>query len=298
MRSWHNVDMLKSHGMLGVRCSWNRVFRSLILISLCNSFCCHLSLFLSGPRVSQVVRRGTNGKEAETRPAQAILLAPGSDEAIAAFKQKFPGVMAKSSPNYLGTPCSEEDLRRRFQALGETIGRDEALGLVLREPLLIAMQEENLRSSWQAMLEVAKQDRAEALRVVRKRPGCLIAPAEGFKGKTLADFEAVAQMEDVFRPATETLKEIGPEGVALGAAALGLAALGAMGAKASKGSKISNPKQKLRSEVEKRDGEWRRNQVKPLQNHVTAIAIVCFWYAFVPFCQTYIIHPDSSYILY
>lgn len=43
-------------------------------------------------------------------------------------------------------------------------------------------------------------------------------------------------MEDAFRPATETLKDLGPEGVALGAAALGIAALGAMAEKRSLGS--------------------------------------------------------------
>ena len=56
-------------------------------------------------------------------------------------------------------------------------------------------------------------------------------------GKTLAEFEAVSQMEDAFRPATEALKDLGPEGVALGAAALGIAALGAMAEKKSLGSK-------------------------------------------------------------
>jgi hypothetical protein len=53
-------------------------------------------------------------------------------------------------------------------------------------PLLLAMQEGNLQASWQAMLDVAASDGrspAEALRVVRKRPGCLIAPAEEFKGQ-------------------------------------------------------------------------------------------------------------------
>jgi hypothetical protein len=44
-------------------------------------------------------------------------------------------VMAKERPDYLGTACSEADLRRRFQSLGETLGREEALGLVLREML-------------------------------------------------------------------------------------------------------------------------------------------------------------------
>lgn len=166
---------------------------------------------------------------------------------MAAFRKKFPEVMAKERPDYLGTACSEADLRRRFQSLGETLGREEALGLVLREPLLLAMQERNLQASWKAMLDVAACDGrspAEALRVVRKRPGCLIAPAEEFKGKTLAEFEAVSQMEDAFRPATETLKDLGPEGVALGAAALGIAALGAMAEKKSLGSKGQKPKRR------------------------------------------------------
>ena len=44
----------------------------------------------------------------------------------------------QAEPDYLGTSCSEADLRRRFQSLGETIGRQEALGLVLKEPLLLA----------------------------------------------------------------------------------------------------------------------------------------------------------------
>jgi hypothetical protein len=61
--------------------------------------------------------------------------------------------------------------------------------------------------------------------------------AHASPGKTLAEFEAVSQMEDAFRPATETLKDLGPEGVALGAAALGIAALGAMAEKKSLGSK-------------------------------------------------------------
>ena len=55
------------------------------------------------------------------------------------------------------------------------------------------MQEENLKASWRALLEVAATDgrtAQEALEVVRQRPGCLIAPAEGFQGKTLAEFEA------------------------------------------------------------------------------------------------------------
>lgn len=203
--------------------------------------CCHrtlLTLFVPGSRnVSgqrpALVRYATGNESPTPRPAQAILLTPGMEEAVEAFKKKFPQVMAKAKPDYLGTSCSEEDLRRRFQSLGQTIGRDEALGLVLGEPLLLAMQEENLKASWEAMLEVAKSDRLAALRVVRKRPGALIAPAAGFKGKSLGDFEAVAQMEDAFRPATDTLKSLGPEGIALGAAALGMAALGAMGAKAA-----------------------------------------------------------------
>ena len=62
--------------------------------------------------------------------------------------------------------------------------------LALR-PLLLAMQERNLQASWKAMLDVAACDGrspAEALRVVRKRPGCLIAPAEEFKGQWPRDF--------------------------------------------------------------------------------------------------------------
>ncbi|CAK9110657.1 unnamed protein product [Durusdinium trenchii] len=147
---------------------------------------------------------------------RAILQSPGSDEAIAAFKKKFPQVMASPNPNYLGTSCSESDLRRRFQALGESIGREEALGLATKEPLLLAMQEENLKASWEAFLdEVCMGNRAQALRVVRQRPVCLVGPAEGFKGKTLAEFEAVAGVEETFR-----------------AAALGIAALEALGNKA------------------------------------------------------------------
>lgn len=203
--------------------SWvgaRRMSRHVLICLGCLGCLSFSSLFL-GP----VSRRALN----EAR--QGILLAPGSEEAIEAFRKKFPKVMAKERPEYLGTACSEQHLRRRFQNLADTIGREEALGLALTEPLLLAMQEENLRASWEAMLEVAKEDREAALRVVRRRPGCLIGPKEGFKGKTLAEFEAVADLDEAFRPATETLKELGPEGLALGAAAIGMAALGAMGQK-------------------------------------------------------------------
>lgn len=176
---------------------------------------------------------------------RAILQSPGSDEAIAAFKKKFPQVMASPNPNYLGTSCSESDLRRRFQALGESIGREEALGLATKEPLLLAMQEENLKASWEAFLdEVCMGNRAQALRVVRQRPVCLVGPAEGFKGKTLAEFEAVAGVEETFRPVGETLKEIGPQGLALGAAALGIAALEALGNKAKAQGAIEKEKRR------------------------------------------------------
>ena len=43
--------------------------------------------------------------------------------------------------------------------------------------------------------------------------------------------QAVNEFEDAVRPATDTLKAVGPEGLALGAAALGLAALGAISSK-------------------------------------------------------------------
>ena len=163
---------------------------------------------------------------------RGVLQTPGVDEAILAFRKKFPQVMASPNPSYLGTSCSEDDLRRRFQALGNTIGREEALSIATKEPLLLAMQEDNLKASWEALIEeVCAGDRLEALRLVRQRPVCLVAPADGFKGKSKAEFEAVAEAEDAFRPVTNTLKEIGPEGLALGAAALGVAALGAFASK-------------------------------------------------------------------
>jgi len=165
----------------------------------------------------------------------AVLQVSGADDAVAAFTQKFPQVMSKAQPNYLGNPCGEPELRANFQALGLTIGRDEALDLVREEPLLLAMLPENLKSSWEAMLnDVARGDRNAALRVVRRRPTCLIAPADEFAGKTLKEFDAVSDATDAFKPVTDTLRDIGPEGVALGAAAFGVAALGALASKVAK----------------------------------------------------------------
>lgn len=148
--------------------------------------------------------------------------------------------MAKSEPNYLGTPVSEDDLKRRFKAFASSIGCDDALDLVLGEPLLLAMQEENLQASFAALVKVANGDRAQAFRVALKRPACLIAPASAFEGKTLAEFDAFAEAEDAFKPFTDSLKAIGPEGVAIGAAALGVAALGALASKTASSEMASN----------------------------------------------------------
>lgn len=152
-------------------------------------------------------------------------------EAVAAFKKKFPEVMANPDPSYLGTPVSEADLKRRFKAFSANIGCDDALDLVLGEPLLLAMQEENLHASFAALVKIAGGDRAQAFRVALKRPACLIAPASAYEGKTLAEFDAFAEAEDAFKPFTDSLKAIGPEGVAIGAAAIGVAALGALASK-------------------------------------------------------------------
>eukprot|EP00930_Biecheleria_cincta_P096376 TRINITY_DN88235_c0_g1_i1.p1 TRINITY_DN88235_c0_g1~~TRINITY_DN88235_c0_g1_i1.p1 ORF type:complete len:384 (+),score=67.41 TRINITY_DN88235_c0_g1_i1:159-1154(+) len=161
-------------------------------------------------------------------------------EAVAAFKKKFPEVMAKPEPNYLGTPVSETDLKRRFKAFAANVGCDDALDLVLGEPLLLAMQEENLQASFAALVKVADGNRAEAFRVALKRPTCLIAPASAFEGKTLAEFDAFAEAEDAFKPFTDSLKAIGPEGIAIGAAALGVAALGALASKNAKSEATSS----------------------------------------------------------
>ncbi|CAK0812496.1 unnamed protein product [Prorocentrum cordatum] len=172
-----------------------------------------------------------------------VLQVPGTDEAVAAFRAKFPKVMEKPRPDYLGTSCTEPELRARFQALGalDGVGRDSALGLVLQEPLLLAMEAESLGATWEALVRVAEGDRLEALRVARRRPQCLLSSAAGFEGKTLREFDAVADAADQFKPVTDTLQSIGPEGVAMGAAALGVAALGALvgklgGRKAQRGA--------------------------------------------------------------
>lgn len=158
-------------------------------------------------------------------------MAPGADKALAAFADKFPKVVSSASPSYLGTPCKEADLRQRFQALALLVGREEALPLVQAEPLLLAMQEPNLRQSWLALLDVAGGDDRAALQVLRRHPASIIAPASQIREKSLREFEATADVMQSLRPVTDTLQEIGPEGVAMGAAAFGMAALGAMAAR-------------------------------------------------------------------
>lgn len=163
-------------------------------------------------------------------------LAVATYEALVAFRQRYPEVMKKEEPNYLGTPVGEEDLARRFRAFVVVVGSvDEALDLVSEEPLLLAMQKDNLKASLEAFVKVAGGDRKAALQVARRRPACLIAPASSFEGKTLAEFEAVAEMDESFKPITESLRSVGPQGLAMGAAALGFAALGAVAAKAGSG---------------------------------------------------------------
>jgi len=164
----------------------------------------------------------------------AVLQPPGLDEAVAEFARRFPKVAASDRPTYLGTPCGPAELRSRFQALGALVGRESALPLAKGEPLLLVMEEQNLRASWEALVRVAGGDRQAALRVALTHPGCLTAPASTFEGKTLQEFESTGKVMDAFRPVTETLREIGPEGLAVGAAALGVAALGAL---ASRGAK-------------------------------------------------------------
>mmetsp|Transcript_55513 Transcript_55513/g.180052 ORF Transcript_55513/g.180052 Transcript_55513/m.180052 type:complete len:139 (+) Transcript_55513:116-532(+) len=106
--------------------------------------------------------------------------------------------------------------------------------LIKKEPLLLAMLAPNLQASWEALLEVAGDDRAEALRVMRRNPACLMGQASELRTKTLRDFELAADGLDMLKPVTNVMKEIGPEGVALGAAALGFAALGALASKVAK----------------------------------------------------------------
>lgn len=170
---------------------------------------------------------------------RAVLQVPGADEAVSAFALKFPKVVAKPRPDYLGTPCSEDQLRERYQALGALVGRDEALPLVREEPLLLAMEAYNLRASWEALLEVAKGDRVAALRVVQRHPNCLVASSREFQGKSLDQFESMADLMQTFRPVGKKLQDIGPEGFAVGAAAFGVAALGALAAKLQADSKTS-----------------------------------------------------------
>jgi len=165
---------------------------------------------------------------------RAVLQEPGAEEALAAFAKKCPKVVASAEPNFLGNPCTEADLRTRFQLLGSLVGRGEALPLVEEEPLLLAMLAPNLQASWEALLEVAGDDRTEALRVMRHNPACLMGQASELRTKTLRDFELAADGLDMLKPVTNVMKEIGPEGVALGAAALGFAALGALASKVAK----------------------------------------------------------------
>lgn len=171
------------------------------------------------------------GRRAAREDKMAVLQVPGVDEALAAFARKCPKVVASAEPSFLGTPCAESDLRARYQAFGLLVGRDEALPLVEEEPLLLAMLEPNLKASWEALLYVAGGDRSEALRVLRRNPACLISDATQLRTKSLRDFEAAADGLDAIRPVTDALRDIGPEGVAVGAAAFGVAALGALASK-------------------------------------------------------------------
>lgn len=166
-----------------------------------------------------------------------MLLTPGADTALAAFADKFPKVVSSATPSYLGTPCGEADLRQRFHALALLVGREEALPLIKTEPLLLAMQESNLRESWAALLDVAGGDASKALQVLRRHPAGIIAPASQIREKSLREFEATADVMQSLRPVANSLQEIGPEGVAMGAAAFGMAALGAMAARKTDNSR-------------------------------------------------------------
>eukprot|EP00929_Paragymnodinium_shiwhaense_P001746 TRINITY_DN101987_c0_g1_i1.p1 TRINITY_DN101987_c0_g1~~TRINITY_DN101987_c0_g1_i1.p1 ORF type:complete len:286 (+),score=49.80 TRINITY_DN101987_c0_g1_i1:61-918(+) len=192
-------------------------------------------------------RNADAGSVSASSATRAVLLVPGADDAVAAFTRNHPAVMAKAEPNFMGTPCAESDLRERFQLLGALVGREDALPLVQREPLLLAMEANNLRRSWEALLQVAAGDRQAALEVARKHPNCLIADADDMRGKTLEEFKRTADMMNSARPYTDALREIGPEGIAAGAVALGAAALGAAFAK--KGSKGTPVEEKKRREM-------------------------------------------------
>lgn len=172
-----------------------------------------------------------------TNPMMAVLQVPGSEEAVRAFNMKFPKVAASSNPSYLGTPCGERELRRRFQLLGSLVGRDNAIPIATKEPLLLAMQDQNLEASWEALVYVAKGDRNAALQVVRRHPNCLIAPASDIRQKSLQEFEEVAKVIEGTEPFMDSLRSIGPEGLAVGAAAVGIAAIGALA------NKVANRKE-------------------------------------------------------
>lgn len=109
----------------------------------------------------------------------------------------------------------------------------------MSEPLLLAMEDQNLEASWDAMLQVAGGDKIGALKVVRRNPACLIAPAKDIASKTLAEFDIASDALDAFRPVTDALRDVGPGGVAVGAVALGAVALGVLAAKTVGGGKAS-----------------------------------------------------------
>ncbi|CAE8708691.1 unnamed protein product [Polarella glacialis] len=198
---------------------------------------------------------GSDSPTAPGTPFRAVLQAAGSEEAIAAFAARFPQVAASQRPDYMGTSCSKDDLRRRFQSLAACIGRDEVLDIVRAEPLLLVVQEDNIKASWLALLRIAasafvsrtaksgsnlrnldEEARNAALAMVRRHPASLTCAASEIAGKSLDEFEATADLLSSFKPVGDKLREIGPEGLAAGAAVLGLGALGALANKVAQDS--------------------------------------------------------------
>eukprot|EP00930_Biecheleria_cincta_P003246 TRINITY_DN104176_c0_g1_i1.p1 TRINITY_DN104176_c0_g1~~TRINITY_DN104176_c0_g1_i1.p1 ORF type:complete len:277 (+),score=37.30 TRINITY_DN104176_c0_g1_i1:31-861(+) len=161
-----------------------------------------LSCFLAGavPR-SPPGRCSDRGLKAFPWEAQAN---PKADEAYEALCKSFPD--AAKSGTYMGTSCSKDIVRGRFDGLCQLFGQGVALTVVEKEPFLLLGDTQSQKSSFEYLksLETDSQ-KGLALDTVIKNPRLLTVPVFEYQRTkpSLDSLAATSGAIDFIRPLGE-----------------------------------------------------------------------------------------------